>query len=122
MIDIKSQLEVDEDIIIKPEPIIKMRAGQRNLFRMVDQYRMLAFVARRQYGKTTSFANIALKKDDEEQVPHGYLWLCEAELVARNYPQRSVRDGAGGSQPRRSCWIRAASSLPIRSLEKCRTG
>lgn len=62
MIDIKSQLEADEDIIIKPEPIIKMRAGQRNLFRMVDQYRMLAFVARRQYGKTTSFANIALKK------------------------------------------------------------
>ncbi len=42
--------------------LIKMRAGQRNLFSLVDTYRMIAFVARRQYGKTTTFGNIALKK------------------------------------------------------------
>jgi len=44
------------------EPVIKMRAGQRRVFQLVDTYRMLAFVARRQYGKTTTFGNIALKK------------------------------------------------------------
>lgn len=44
------------------DPVIKMRAGQRRVFRLVDEVRMLAFVARRQYGKTTTFANIALKK------------------------------------------------------------
>ena len=42
--------------------IIKMRSGQRRLFELVELYRTLAFVARRQYGKTTSFANIALYK------------------------------------------------------------
>jgi hypothetical protein len=44
------------------EPFIRMRAGQRKLFQLVDVYRMIAFVARRQYGKTTTFGNIALKK------------------------------------------------------------
>lgn len=39
-----------------------MRAGQRNFFRLVDDYRLLGFLARRQYGKTTTFAKIALKK------------------------------------------------------------
>jgi len=63
MIDLKTQLDFsDEDEIIKPEPIIKMRAGQRHLFHLVDKFRMMAFVARRQYGKTTTFSYIALKK------------------------------------------------------------
>lgn len=44
------------------EPVIQMRAGQRRVFQLVDQVRMLALVARRQYGKTTTFGNIALKK------------------------------------------------------------
>jgi hypothetical protein len=39
-----------------------MRAGQRRFFRLVDEYRLIAFLARRQYGKTTTFAHIALKK------------------------------------------------------------
>lgn len=39
-----------------------LRAGQRNFLRLVDQYRLVGFLARRQYGKTTTFANIALKK------------------------------------------------------------
>jgi hypothetical protein len=42
--------------------ILKMRAGQRNFLRLVDEYRLMAFLARRQYGKTTTFAKIALKK------------------------------------------------------------
>lgn len=42
--------------------ILQMRAGQRAFFRLVDQYRVCAFLARRQYGKTTTFAKIALKK------------------------------------------------------------
>ena len=45
-----------------PHGIISMRAAQRRCFRLVDMHRLLAFVARRQYGKTTTFANIALKK------------------------------------------------------------
>lgn len=49
------------------EPFVKMRRGQRKLFQLVDVYRMIAFVARRQYGKTTSFGNIALKKMMQEQ-------------------------------------------------------
>lgn len=44
------------------EPVIKMRAGQRHCFRLVEEVRLLAFVARRQFGKTTTFGNIALKK------------------------------------------------------------
>jgi hypothetical protein len=42
--------------------ILTMRAGQRRFFRLVDDYRVLAFLARRQYGKTTTFARVALKK------------------------------------------------------------
>ena len=42
--------------------ILQMRQGQRNFLRLVDEYRLLAFLARRQYGKTTTFAKIALKK------------------------------------------------------------
>jgi hypothetical protein len=64
MSDTSSQLQVDDerDMTVPAEPVIKMRSGQRHLFRLVDDYRMLAFVARRQYGKTTAFANIAVKK------------------------------------------------------------
>lgn len=39
-----------------------MRTAQRRFLRLTDEYRMLAFLARRQYGKTTTFARIALKK------------------------------------------------------------
>jgi hypothetical protein len=42
--------------------IPKTRAGQRRFIQLVDQYRLVAFLARRQYGKTTTFARIALKK------------------------------------------------------------
>jgi hypothetical protein len=41
---------------------LQMRAGQRQFFRLVEEYRLIAFLARRQYGKTTTFARIALKK------------------------------------------------------------
>jgi len=49
------------------EPVIHMRTGQKSLIRLVDTYRMIAFVARRQYGKTTTFSNIALKKMMKEK-------------------------------------------------------
>jgi hypothetical protein len=39
-----------------------MRKAQRRFLRLVDTHRALAFVARRQYGKTTTFAKVALKK------------------------------------------------------------
>ncbi|MGI5868649.1 MAG: hypothetical protein ACOX9C_04285 [Kiritimatiellia bacterium] len=61
MTDASAQLDLEE-MPTPQEPVVKMRAGQRRLFRLVDRCRMLAFVARRQYGKTTSFANIAVKK------------------------------------------------------------
>ena len=48
MTDIAGQLDEEEAAPVAPEPVIKMRAGQRRLFRLVDEYRMLAFVARRQ--------------------------------------------------------------------------
>lgn len=41
---------------------LTMRAAQRRFLRLTDEYRLLAFLARRQYGKTTTFARIALKK------------------------------------------------------------
>lgn len=44
------------------EPLINMRTGQKRLIRLIDDYRMLALIARRQWGKTTAFANVALKK------------------------------------------------------------
>lgn len=43
-------------------PALNMRRGQRRVFDLIRHYRMLAFVARRQYGKTTTFANIGLLK------------------------------------------------------------
>lgn len=42
--------------------LLQMRRAQRNFFKMVDRHRLLAFLARRQFGKTTTFARIALKK------------------------------------------------------------
>ncbi|MBQ2631022.1 MAG: hypothetical protein IJG13_15210 [Kiritimatiellae bacterium] len=45
-----------------PPPVIQMRSGQRRLFQLVEQYRLLGFIARRQYGKTMTCANIALMK------------------------------------------------------------
>lgn len=45
-----------------PDAVIQMRSGQRRLFQLVEQYRLLGFIARRQYGKTTTCANIALRK------------------------------------------------------------
>ena len=44
------------------DAVIRMRSGQRRLFQLVEQYRLLGFIARRQYGKTTTCANIALMK------------------------------------------------------------
>ena len=44
------------------EPVVKMRSGQRRLFQLIGKYRLLGFVARRQYGKTTTCANIAMMK------------------------------------------------------------
>lgn len=41
---------------------LHMRQGQRRFLRLVDEYRLIAFLARRQYGKTTTFARVALKK------------------------------------------------------------
>ena len=42
--------------------ILSIRAGQRRFMHLVDQWRLVAFLARRQYGKTTTFAKIALRK------------------------------------------------------------
>lgn len=42
--------------------LLKLRTGQRRFMRLVDEHRMVAMLARRQYGKTTTFARIALKK------------------------------------------------------------
>jgi hypothetical protein len=39
-----------------------MRRAQRRFVRLVDDYRLFAFLARRQFGKTTTFARVALKK------------------------------------------------------------
>jgi len=41
---------------------MKLRTAQRRLLKLVDTHRLLAFLARRQFGKTTVFAYIALKK------------------------------------------------------------
>lgn len=40
----------------------QLRSGQRRFHQVVDAYRISAFLARRQYGKTTSVASVALKK------------------------------------------------------------
>ena len=44
------------------DAVIQMRSGQRRFFQLVERYRLLGFIARRQYGKTTTCANVALKK------------------------------------------------------------
>lgn len=41
---------------------LKLRAGQRRFHRFVDKHRISALLARRQYGKTTTVAGVALKK------------------------------------------------------------
>src|SRR5690349_20409517 len=41
---------------------LQLRAGQRRFHRFVDEHRISAFLARRQYGKTTTVAGVALKK------------------------------------------------------------
>lgn len=42
--------------------LLQMRRAQRRFVQLVDKHRLLAFLARRQFGKTTTFARIALKK------------------------------------------------------------
>lgn len=41
---------------------LKLRPGQRRFHQFVDAHRISAFLARRQYGKTTTVASVALKK------------------------------------------------------------
>jgi len=41
---------------------LQLRPAQRRFHKFVDQYRVSAFLARRQYGKTTTVAGVALKK------------------------------------------------------------
>ncbi len=48
--------------IVEQRPLIQMRAGQRRVFELVEDIRLLAFLARRQFGKTTTFGNIAMSK------------------------------------------------------------
>ena len=45
-----------------PPPMLKLRRGQAAFMRLQEQYRTCGLVARRQYGKTTLFSAIALKK------------------------------------------------------------
>lgn len=47
---------------MKPAPAIKLRTAQRRFLRLVDEHRLICFLARRQFGKTTTFAALALKK------------------------------------------------------------
>ena len=48
---------------VAPAPALQLRAGQRRLLRLVDEYRLTAFLARRQYGKSTCSAAIALRSE-----------------------------------------------------------
>ena len=41
---------------------MKLRTAQRRMLRLMDEHRLLGFLARRQFGKTTGFAFAALKK------------------------------------------------------------
>lgn len=41
---------------------LKLRPGQRRFHQFIDEHRLSAFLARRQYGKTTTVASVALKK------------------------------------------------------------
>ena len=49
-------------ILNSSDAVVKMRSGQRRLFQLVEQYRLLGVIARRQDGKTTTCANNALMK------------------------------------------------------------
>lgn len=42
--------------------LLQIRRAQRRFIQMESKHRMLAFLARRQFGKTTTFAKVALKK------------------------------------------------------------
>lgn len=46
----------------QPRAIFQFRSGQKALLRAIGKHRMIGFLARRQYGKTTLFSGIALKK------------------------------------------------------------
>lgn len=46
----------------QPSPILSLRKGQKHFLKLTGQFRTVALVARRQWGKTTVFAAIALKK------------------------------------------------------------
>lgn len=46
----------------QPHPAFRLRAGQAEFERGVERHRVCAFITRRQYGKTTLAARIALKK------------------------------------------------------------
>lgn len=48
--------------IQEAQGLVNFRAGQKEFLRAISRYRLLAFLARRQYGKTTTFASIALMK------------------------------------------------------------
>lgn len=41
---------------------MQLRTGQRRFMQLVEVHRMLAYLCRRQYGKTTTLAHVALKK------------------------------------------------------------
>ena len=58
-----SVTSVTLDSIVNTEPsILKFRAGQKEFMRGVDRHGITGFLARRQYGKTTMLAAIAMKK------------------------------------------------------------
>lgn len=67
--------------------ILNMRQGQRRFMRLVDQYRLIAFLARRQYGKTTTFGKIALRKmmkTADHTVIYGSAKIDLAREIVRN--------------------------------------
>ena len=45
-----------------PSPLLTFRTAQKALLRRCEDQRLIGFLARRQYGKTTTFSAIALKK------------------------------------------------------------
>lgn len=46
----------------RPEAVLRFRAAQAEFIRGTDRYGVVGFLARRQFGKTTTLAGIALKK------------------------------------------------------------
>lgn len=46
----------------KPTSVLGMRTAQKRFLRLVEEHRLTAFLARRQFGKTTTFSAIALMK------------------------------------------------------------